>query len=106
MAFAYKNIEYTLYRTARSEYDLKGEPWNSISHEAIDLISRLLDPNPETRIELGEALNHKWFEVVAGKTSKKRERKPIFSSALCDSLEVDSVEKVRSSSTEVKGLAE
>ena len=52
MAFAYKNVEYTLLRTARGEYDLSGEPWNHISEEAIDLMNKLLDPNPVTRIGL------------------------------------------------------
>jgi serine/threonine protein kinase len=33
-----------------------------ISEEAKDLITRLMDPNPETRISLTEAKQHSWFE--------------------------------------------
>ena len=46
---------------------MTGDPWDKISDEAIDLMQKLLDPDPETRIDLGEALNHRWFEVVTGR---------------------------------------
>lgn len=38
-----------------------------MSHEAKDLIAQLLETDPEKRINLEEALNHPWFEVVTKK---------------------------------------
>lgn len=36
--------------------------WDNVSAEAIDLIKRLLDKNPLTRISAAEALGHPWFK--------------------------------------------
>jgi serine/threonine protein kinase len=54
-------MEYTLLRTARGEYDLKDGIWQSISPEAKDLITQLLQTDHNKRIGLEEALNHPWF---------------------------------------------
>jgi serine/threonine protein kinase len=54
-------VEYTLLRSAKGEFDLINEPWGQISSEAKDLVTKLLNPNPEKRISLEEALNHPWF---------------------------------------------
>lgn len=35
--------------------------WKGISEEAKDLLTRMLDPNHNTRITAAEALNHPWF---------------------------------------------
>ena len=37
--------------------------WNEISIEAKDLITKLLDLNPVTRLSAKEALEHKWFTM-------------------------------------------
>jgi serine/threonine protein kinase len=37
--------------------------WDNISSEAKDLIHRFLEKEPEKRITLENALNHKWFDV-------------------------------------------
>lgn len=41
------------------EFDL--DCWKDISTECKDIISRLLDKSPKTRITLEQALKHKWF---------------------------------------------
>jgi serine/threonine protein kinase len=45
-------MEYTLLRTARGEYNMTEGVWATISEEAKDLISQLLNLNPEDRIGL------------------------------------------------------
>lgn len=43
------------------EYDK--EQWKSISNEAIDLITKMLENDPTIRIDASEALEHKWFSM-------------------------------------------
>jgi len=40
-----------------------GDIWTSISKEAKDLLSKMLDMNYHTRITAADALNHLWFKV-------------------------------------------
>lgn len=45
------------------EYEVEfDEDWKDISKECKDLISKLLTKDPEKRIKLKDALNHKWFQ--------------------------------------------
>lgn len=46
------------------KYDLKSDPWGSISSEAKDLINQMLDMNTISRISAQKALNHKWFQKL------------------------------------------
>lgn len=47
------------------EYDTElREPWPEISEEAKDLVRKLMEPDPNTRIKAVEALNHSWFLSV------------------------------------------
>ncbi|KAG2500351.1 hypothetical protein HYH03_001925 [Edaphochlamys debaryana] len=39
-----------------------GPEWRGLSREARDLVSRMLDRNPGTRITAAEALEHPWFQ--------------------------------------------
>ena len=48
----------------KGDFDLEDEHWAKISYEAKDLIIKLLEVDPEQRIDLDEALNHEWFSVV------------------------------------------
>ena len=41
------------------EFDLPC--WENISADCKDIINRLLDKDPKTRITLDKALSHKWF---------------------------------------------
>ena len=45
------------------DYSFKQRIWNEISIEAKDLITKLLDLNPVTRLSAKEALEHKWFTM-------------------------------------------
>ena len=40
----------------------KDEEWKNISNDAKDLISKMLDINPDTRLSAKEAIDHIWFE--------------------------------------------
>ena len=40
------------------------DPFRDVSDEAKNLIVRMLDPNPDTRISVDEALNDEWFTNV------------------------------------------
>ena len=35
--------------------------WNGVSREAIDLVMSLMNPNPESRATVAQALNHRWL---------------------------------------------
>ena len=45
-------------------YDIREYPWDKISKEAKDLIKKLLDLDPESRITPKGALSHCWFEKL------------------------------------------
>jgi len=38
-----------------------GESWDHVSEDAKDLIRRLMEPNPQTRLTIAEALSHPWI---------------------------------------------
>ena len=42
--------------------DIVNPPWNGISVTAKDLLVRLLDPSPITRLSAADALKHPWFK--------------------------------------------
>lgn len=55
----------------RGVYNFDGKPWESVSDDAKNLISRMLVINPVDRITIEEALNHPWFErYVEGPKAK------------------------------------
>ena len=41
-----------------------GHLFHKISQEALDLIKRLLTPNPEERLSIEDTLNHPWLQVL------------------------------------------
>lgn len=47
------------------QYSLEGEHWKRVTKEAKDLIHRMLDYNPKTRITAQQALEHEWFSVMS-----------------------------------------
>jgi len=44
-----------------ANYRFHSSRWGSVSDEAKDLVTSLLQPNPECRLSAAEALNHPWF---------------------------------------------
>lgn len=44
-------------------FQMKKSVWDNLSETAQDLINRMLDSNPNTRITIEEALNHPWIRV-------------------------------------------
>ncbi|TPP66703.1 Peripheral plasma membrane protein CASK [Fasciola gigantica] len=46
-------------------YHLQPQVWNMISTEARDLVMRLLEPDPERRLTVDEALHHPWISQKA-----------------------------------------
>jgi len=43
------------------EWEWMGDNWDQVSDDAKDLIRRLMDPNPRSRLTIEEALNHPWI---------------------------------------------
>jgi calcium-dependent protein kinase len=62
-----KNDE-EIYESIRiGEYDMESPPLDKISPQAKNLISRLLDKDPNTRISAEQALKHDWFNKTKTK---------------------------------------
>jgi len=51
-------------RIERGEYDFPENLWQGISDEAKDLVRKLLDINPDTRLSAQHALKHTWIEQI------------------------------------------
>lgn len=47
----------------RGVLDFDNKYWNVVSSDAKDLVTHLLDPNPETRYSCEEAINHPWINM-------------------------------------------
>jgi calcium/calmodulin-dependent protein kinase I len=54
------NQKVLFQKIKNAEYEFHPEYWDAVSHEAKDLISRLLKVNPLERYTSEEALNHSW----------------------------------------------
>lgn len=62
--FNSKSVRQLFVRTVKGAYKLTGPEWDNISLEAKDLIKKMLDVNPETRIGTSEVLRHPWIQRV------------------------------------------
>jgi serine/threonine protein kinase len=51
-------------KTINEPVRFKGIIWKGISKHAINFIQRLLDKNPETRMNITETLEHSWFSKM------------------------------------------
>lgn len=51
------------HKIVTCNYSFKHSIWKKISPEAKDLIAKLLDLNPKTRLSAKEALEHKWLKI-------------------------------------------
>ena len=56
----------------KDDLDFVEEDWEGISSTAKDLITNLLQKNPNERITCAEALKHQWFEVLNMNEKKKK----------------------------------
>lgn len=59
--FNSKSVRQLFVRTVKGAYKLSGPEWDSISPEAKDLVRKMLDISPETRITTQEILAHPWI---------------------------------------------
>ncbi|KEH24281.1 calcium-dependent protein kinase 1 isoform X1 [Medicago truncatula] len=50
-------------KVLHGEIDFSSDPWPSISESAKDLVKKMLDRDPKTRITAHEALSHPWVQV-------------------------------------------
>ncbi|CAM8890144.1 unnamed protein product [Rhodiola kirilowii] len=63
----------------RSRLDFKRDPWPKVSENAKDLVSKMLNPDPQSRLTAQEVLDHPWLQnakkapnVSLGETVKAR----------------------------------
>ena len=55
------NDEEIIKKVKRGKFSTDEEEWADISADAIDLVRKLLDYNPDNRLSAKEALQHKWI---------------------------------------------
>lgn len=53
------------------ELDFSGEELDDISPQCKDLISKLLDKNPQTRLSVQDSFEHAWFKSMKSASAKK-----------------------------------
>merc|ERR1711862_746620 len=58
-----RNISMLFRNVLKGEVTFKKSGWANVSAEAKDLISKLLDTNPNTRYSAERALAHPWFKM-------------------------------------------
>jgi len=58
--FQIDDEEEMLENIESGQWEWIGETWEKISEEAKDLIRHLMDPDPETRYSIDQALDHPW----------------------------------------------
>ncbi|XP_027364204.1 calcium-dependent protein kinase 32-like [Abrus precatorius] len=46
----------------RSVVDFKREPWSKVSDNAKDLVKKMLDPDPQSRLTAQQVLDHPWLQ--------------------------------------------
>jgi calcium-dependent protein kinase len=57
-----KNKDEIIAKVKLGKFSFASEEWESISKDAKDLIKKLLNKRPKTRITASKALQHKWFK--------------------------------------------
>jgi len=62
-----KNASLVLMRNRECKIYFHENYWKNISHQAIDLIIRLTDSNPDSRLNAEQALRHPWFKLQTQK---------------------------------------
>lgn len=54
-----------------SEINFNGEEFDDISNQCKDIIAKLLDKNPQTRLNVQESFEHAWFKSMKSASAKK-----------------------------------
>lgn len=70
--FEGQSDEETFELIKNQELRFLEEDWLNISDRAIDLIRKMLDRNPESRIRASEILNHPWFSREESLVEKEK----------------------------------
>lgn len=60
--FPGKNYNDVLAQNRACDYDLSSKLYDDLSYPTHELLKRMLDKNPSTRISASEALNHPYFK--------------------------------------------
>jgi calcium-dependent protein kinase len=66
MPFTGKTVEEILNEARCCDLALDTKLWDSISHEAIDLISRTICVDTKHRLDIKQVLAHDWFNQISG----------------------------------------
>ena len=64
LPFDADEVEVILEKTCLEDLFLEGRFWDNVSPEAKDLLMRLLEKDPTSRIGIKEALEHPWIKVI------------------------------------------
>ena len=59
--FGGKQNKDIINNVLNSQYSLKSEVWNSVSDEAKDMISKLLERSADLRMTAQESFDHPWI---------------------------------------------
>jgi len=51
-------------KISEGKYSMKHKEWDSVSDEAKDLVTKMLEMNPKKRLSAQKCLNHEWFEIA------------------------------------------
>lgn len=62
LPFDHESQKQTIKMTLENKLEFDLPCWSNISDDCKDIINRLLDKDPKTRITLDKALSHKWFK--------------------------------------------
>ena len=60
--FGGENDKEIMERVSIGKYDLQSSPFNKLTEDCIDLLTKLLTRDPKQRISAQEALAHNWFK--------------------------------------------
>ena len=64
MPFGGENAEEIIKSILEGHISFTEKVWRNVSKEAIDLVIKMMNPNPKNRISAKQALEHEWFEIL------------------------------------------
>lgn len=115
--FYHENQKALAEQIIRGQYSYHPQYWSNVSEDAKDLISKLLDINPHTRLTVDGALQHPWLQssdavleerdLVSGLNQlRKFQAKKKFRAAIKAVIMIERVKRLigvrRSSSTQIE----